>query len=407
MPLNSQAKKFFLNALGSALNAFVSLIYLIIVTRVNGIDASGVFSVCFSLSLIIWTFSDLGGRIFEVADNKFNHGAYYTLKLVFSTVAFFVALIIGLVLNYNTEKIAILLILMATRFIEALSDSNYAIFQKADRLDLVGISYILKNVFSVLLFFVVDFFTGSLILASTAIFIATLIAFFAFDLKQTAPLFPLKLVDDKAYCLSLLKAVFPFICFNMVIMLIANLPKIFVDSAFPPEDVGYFSILMMIPSVVVLLGQIVIHPLLNTLAESYRSKDTKLYFSGIKKVCLFVIGASAFCAAAAYFLGPWALSLMYGISFEAYRAAMVLIIVSGMFNVFVTLASALLTIMEKSKQQLGLYVTVLIIEALILALGVYLGNFYLIFWLYLAIMVVQFLLFAFYLTANIKRWLKQ
>ena len=48
-------KNFIWNVLGTGLNSFNSLFFLIIVTRINGIDDAGVFSIGIAIALIMYT----------------------------------------------------------------------------------------------------------------------------------------------------------------------------------------------------------------------------------------------------------------------------------------------------------------------------------------------------------------
>ena len=61
-------RNFIWNMIGNSLNSFLSLFLLIIVTRINGIELSGIFSYAFTLTLILQMISNYGGRIYQVSD---------------------------------------------------------------------------------------------------------------------------------------------------------------------------------------------------------------------------------------------------------------------------------------------------------------------------------------------------
>ena len=63
-------RNFIWNMIGNSLNSFLSLFLLIIVTRINGIELSGIFSYAFTLTLILQMISNYGGRIYQVSDYK-------------------------------------------------------------------------------------------------------------------------------------------------------------------------------------------------------------------------------------------------------------------------------------------------------------------------------------------------
>ena len=78
MKKNQSKKNFVWNMIGLTLNSFISLFYLIIITRINGIENTGIFSFLFTLSLILYTICLYGGRVYQVSDIKgeFNSQQY-------------------------------------------------------------------------------------------------------------------------------------------------------------------------------------------------------------------------------------------------------------------------------------------------------------------------------------------
>ena len=66
----SVRKDYFWNTLGALLQSALSPLLLIVVTRVNGIDDSGIFSFAFSVAIIFWALGMWGGRTYQVSDTK-------------------------------------------------------------------------------------------------------------------------------------------------------------------------------------------------------------------------------------------------------------------------------------------------------------------------------------------------
>ena len=62
-------KDLFWNTLGSTLNAFTSLFYMIIITRINGINDAGIFTFAFSTATLFYMIGIYAGRVFQVTDN--------------------------------------------------------------------------------------------------------------------------------------------------------------------------------------------------------------------------------------------------------------------------------------------------------------------------------------------------
>ena len=63
-------KNFIWNSLGTGINSFNSLFFLIIVTRVNDIQTAGIFSIAYATATILYTLAMYSGRSCQVTDIK-------------------------------------------------------------------------------------------------------------------------------------------------------------------------------------------------------------------------------------------------------------------------------------------------------------------------------------------------
>ena len=61
-------KNFIWNTLGTGFNAFNSLFFMIIVTRANGVDQAGIFTIAFSTACILYAIGLYAGRIYQVTE---------------------------------------------------------------------------------------------------------------------------------------------------------------------------------------------------------------------------------------------------------------------------------------------------------------------------------------------------
>ena len=67
---NNFKKCFIWNLLGTGFNAFNSLFFLIIVTRINGLENAGIFTIAFSTACILYAVGLYSGRIYQVTENN-------------------------------------------------------------------------------------------------------------------------------------------------------------------------------------------------------------------------------------------------------------------------------------------------------------------------------------------------
>ena len=68
--------------------------------------------------------------------------------------------------------------------LEAFSDVLYGILQKNDRLEIVGKSFFMKALFSVILFFIIDYITKNMITSTISIILVNIIILIVFDFNN-------------------------------------------------------------------------------------------------------------------------------------------------------------------------------------------------------------------------------
>ena len=157
---NSTLKKDFIwNTLGSLIHAFNSLFFLIIVTRINGLENSGIFSYAFTISNIFLTVATFGGRNYQITDakNEFSGNLYKSFRYLTTIISVILFVLLFLLFKYSTYKYLIIILLIFVRSFESISDVYFGIFQKNNKLYLVGISLFFKNLLALIIFVLTDY----------------------------------------------------------------------------------------------------------------------------------------------------------------------------------------------------------------------------------------------------------
>ena len=137
---NTQFKKNFIwNILGTGFNAFNSLFFMIIVTRINGIDNAGIFTLAFSTACIIYVIGIYAGRIYQVSEPDKNiTDKDYIVNRIITTIIMIIAIVVFVLLKkYGIFKSTVFILLTTYKAIEAFSEVFYGILQKHEKLDIV------------------------------------------------------------------------------------------------------------------------------------------------------------------------------------------------------------------------------------------------------------------------------
>ena len=362
------AKDFIWNTLGTGLNSFNSLFFLIIVTRINGINDAGIFSIAYSTALILYTIGLYSGRLCQVTDteNKIKDKDYILNRAITCLLMIVLGAGFLVIKQYPTYKTMVFILLCIFKATEAFAEIIYGIMQKQDLLYRVGQSLTIKSLVGIIAFLLVDLLTHNLILACLSMIIINIVTIIVFDFILISK----GLIDTTSKVnLSNVWAIFKsefFVFANSFLgIYVLNAPKYAIDNYLTEELQAVYGYIVMPGTVMVLFAQFVVLPFLNKLKELYAAKDFENFKAIIRKIRLCVVAFGIFAVLAAYLLGPEVLGLIYGENLKDYRIDLTLIIGSYIFYSISYVNLVVLTTMRTTFAQFVVY----IITALIALIG--------------------------------------
>lgn len=364
--MNNNKKNIVWNTLGTGINAFNSLFFMIIVTRLNGIEEAGIFTYAFSMSLVFNIIGTYYGRVYQVTDNnKFSDSDYFWNKIITCILMLIISLLFILFNGYSGKKFIIIFLLCLFRTFESFAEVLYAYYQKNNELYKVGISLVIKNVLGLIIFFIINYFTKNLILSIILLIINYLLIMLLYDFRVIKNL-NIKLNNiNKKNIFSILKDGFiPFIL-AFLIQILINIPRYIIDLKTTEELNTIWGILIMPASIMILIGQFCLFPFLNELTKLYEFSQIKLYLKKVFNISLFIFLFGLIGVIGAYFLGIPIFNFIYNIDLSDYKISLVIVIIGAVFYGIQNILYNLLIAMRKMKLQIIIY-SLFIIYALIL-----------------------------------------
>lgn len=362
------AKDFIWNTLGTGLNSFNSLFFLIIVTRVNGINDAGIFSIAYSTALILYTIGLYSGRLCQVTDteNKIKDKDYILNRTITCLLMIILGAVFLAIRQYPTYKTMVFILLCIFKATEAFAEIIYGIMQKQDLLYRVGQSLTIKSLVGIIAFLVVDLLTNNLILACLSMIIINIATIIIFDfLLISKGIIDMTSKASSSNVWAIFKSEFFVFANSFLGIYVLNAPKYAIDNYLTEELQAIYGYIVMPGTVMVLFAQFVILPFLNKLKELYAAKDFKNFKAIVRKVKLCIVAFGVFAVLAAYFLGPEVLGIIYGENLKDYRIDLSLIIGAYIFYSISYVNLVVLTTMRTTFAQFIVY----IITALIAMIG--------------------------------------
>lgn len=358
------AKNFIWNTIGTGFNSFNSLFFLIIVTRINGLEAAGIFSIAYATSTILYTLALYSGRLCQVTDieNKISDKDYVANRVLTCIIMLIGAATYLGIKQYTPFKTGVFVMLAIFKGLEAFSDILYGVMQKNGVLYKAGQSLTAKGFIGVILFGLINYFTKNLVLACLSLVIINLVILIIYDYFIVSR----KLIDKeskviKANVLSILKSEFFVFVNSFAGIYILNAPKYAIDSYLTENIQAIYGYIMMPATVMTLFTQFIVMPVLGKLKDLYEARDFKTFKSLTFKIKLIVIAFGAFAVLAAFLLGPEFLGLIYGVELLAYRMNLCVIIASYIFYAISYINLVTLTTIRHTFVQFVIYIISMII----------------------------------------------
>ena len=371
--MQSKKKDYIWNSLGSLLQSAISPVLLIVITRLNGIDDSGLFSFAISLSVVFWAVSLWGGRTYQVSDIKreFSSGGYVAVRFVASLIVAISAVAFCFLNGYNTTKTGLIMILVTFKILESIADSLYGVMQIHHKLYIAGISLTMKAMLGFAAFMAVDIVTKNVIYGTLAILLINMLIIFLYDILWVRRVETISIskklckeyITQAVVIMKRTSAVFVVVFLTMFSL---NIPRYFLDKSHP-DQIGYFGIMAMPITLLGLFISFIIQPNVVNLSELLAKGKLKKFARIVGKINQITFGMGVLSVVLSYLIGVWMLNVIFGININNFRLDLTIMVIGAAANAFVSIYVNLLIIMRRFK---GQFYTLLLTDILAVVVSI-------------------------------------
>ena len=363
---NNLKKDLFWNSLGTTFNSFNSLFFMIIVTRINGVNDAGIFTLGFSIACLFYIIGSYSGRAYQVTDNNKNNNDsnYFYTKVITCIFMLLIGLLYCFVKRYSFYKFSVIYFLIIYKFLEAFCEYIYAVLQKNNKLFIVGKSLFYKSILSLILFFIIDIFTKNLIATEIGIILINIIFINVYDFKKLKDVgFKLNKIE-KNYVFNILKNGFFAFAFLFLTLYVINASKYSLDGIVSNKLQTIYGIIFMPATIMALLAQFIVQPFvlkLKTILPKSIIEFNKLNI----KLCFCLIIFGIFIILLAYLFGIQFLQLFYGVNLINYRLHLIVVLFGAIIYSLTIVLSTSLTTMRNTKNQMAVFLITSILTMII------------------------------------------
>lgn len=357
------------NTTGSMLNAFQSVIMLMVLTRACDMITAGVFTLAYANANLFLTMGNFGMRNYEASDVTPNNGfrAYGRARAITGTAMVacswaylaYSAVSVG----YSIDKIlavALMTLFKAADTLEDVFDGNY---QQQGRLDIAGKQMTLRLASSTLIFCIAVAITKDLVIA---IVCATVFAFvyLMISLSRIRSRYGLPALSPQApnqSALPLLKECVPLFIAAFLLFYIGNAPKWAIDAVMDDVAQAHYGFIAMPVFVVNLLSQFVYMPMVRPISDMWDAGDGKGFRKSFIRQIGIIAAITVVCVAGAALLGVPVLGLLYNADLSPYRIELCVLVLGGGFLALATLFNMGITVMRRQKELVWGYCAVAVV----------------------------------------------
>lgn len=361
-------KDYFWNTLGSIVFSISFPILTILVTRIQGAEEAGLFSVAFATAQMFMVIGNFAVRAYQVSDinNQYLFTDYLNQRYISCLIMIFAGLIYTIQKGYTGEMFFLCILLCFYKMIDALADVYEGELQKNGYLDIAGLAMFWRVTTSVFIFIGILIYTKNMLISSFGMITTSIIMFFFFDI------IPVKRINKESVKINwskirnIFEQCFPLFLSLFLLGYINNSPKYALEKSMPYKYQTYFNAIYFPTQVIYMFTAFIFKPMLVKMAEYWNDKIKKVQLlSFVKKILLFTLILILIGMVIMYFIGIPILEIIYGISLIDYQWMSVFMIIAGGMIAIINFMYHVLTIMREQKFLMVAYSLVFVLSLIL------------------------------------------
>lgn len=356
---------FLWNTFGSLFYFFTQWLISVLIIKISGdYSDAGLYALAMSVSSVFALISNYSIRQFQVSDieNKFQASEYVSHRIANIAVTFFICLIFCVLCNYNIDKILIIAAFMLFKLTESFTDVLHGIDQKHERMDIVGISFIIRGFFSLAAFITAYYFLNDLFIALVLMFLVSLILAVLFDLIKSKGLCGIKWQLSIKKYFELCKCCFSPFIFGLCTSVITTAPRMVLENSFGQEILGIFSSIAMPAMIVQVSVSYIFTPFVTLFTEHYYKKD-KRFIKTYYFMLLIIIILGIITVFIVNYIGEYLLVLIFNKDIAVYSHLLVPTIICSFLTGIVWFLYTILVIIRRMNMILIMSISGVVLSA--------------------------------------------
>ena len=346
--MNSQLRKNLLfNTAGSLVFYVCQAVMNLLVTALAGVEANGLLATAMTIANVALSAASFGMRTFQVSDlrGQYADRTYLLSRYLTVALAWAGCMAFAFVNAYSAAQRCVIFLYAGYRLVESWSDVWHAYLQKAERMDIVGISFGVRGLLTA-----GTVVAGLLLTRDLIVTLAVLLALNAgYVLAVDIPLARRRAdLQNRAggSVVSLLWQCLPLAVYASLNTSIGSVPRYFCERILGGVALNYFANVFLPVMLLQVAAVYLFVPFITTFARLWGERDAAGWRKALRRGVLALAALWAAGAAGVALLGRWGLGLLYPSTPEilAYTGLLQPLVVCAVLTVAATVLCNLLTI---------------------------------------------------------------
>ncbi|EOT28300.1 hypothetical protein C805_00442 [Eubacterium sp. 14-2] len=302
------------NTCGSVFYCVCQWLITILVVWLDSYGAAGDLSLAMTTSSSFSAIALFSMRNFQVSDvtEEYSAGQYVSSRILTCGAAVISCLAVSLLSGNTPYEVLCIGAFMVIRVAEAVVDVLHGINQKYMRYDLIGKSYMIRGIFTVVSFCAGMALVGNLMVTLMIMAGLNLLTAILYDWRNTGKLegFSICLKDRKI--LNLLTACVPIVVFSFLLSLENLIPKTILKEQYGRDQLGIYSSMASPTLVVQVFASVAFNPFLPAFSLAYQQGELKRFRNMFHKSLVVLAAMCLVVTLGAVLFGKVGLKILFG-----------------------------------------------------------------------------------------------
>ena len=340
------------NVFSATVFAIQSAIILMVVTRTNGMEDAGIFSIAYAIGSLVYYVGEYGVRKYQVSDinEEMSFTDYHSHRLTaclagLVMTAFYV--VNGLLRQgYTGYKAYIVFAICFIKVIEAYSEVYFGRYQQVGRLDVAAKTNFYRIMLGLVACIVSLIVTHDMVISMSVWVVVSIVAVLTSSMLVYKDFGTLSLKFDFRKIARIFKDCFPLFAGYFLLLYVGNAPKYAIDACMSDIEQAMYNFIFMPVFAIGMFANFIFNPILVDMAHKWDESRIKDFTKMVLKQVLVITGITLLAIAVALTIGPPVLGILFNADLSEYKIDLTILMVGGGMLALVNFFAVVVTVMR-------------------------------------------------------------